>query len=135
MSSPEAKRPLPHPSELTQPFWDATKDHKLVMQRCSNCNDWVWLPQPVCRRCLTPTLEWTPTSGKGTIYTYVVMHRATAPTFESPYTIAVVELDEGARFLTNIVDIAPADVKIGMPVEVKFNDQGDLSLPEFKPRS
>lgn len=137
MTSTEAaaSRPLPHPSELTQPFWDATKEHKLVMQRCSKCKDWVWLPQLVCRRCLEDTLEWTPTSGRGTVYTYVVMHRATLPSFTAPYVIGVVELEEGARFFTNIVGCDPKDVKIGMPVEVAFSDQGSVSLPEFRPRS
>jgi uncharacterized OB-fold protein len=131
----ETKRPLPHPSELTQPFWDATREHKLVMQRCTNCGTWTWLPQPVCRKCLTPTLEWTPTSGRGTVYTYVIMHRSTLPSFTAPYVIAVVELEEGTRFFTNIVGCDPKDVKIGMPVEVRFNDQGEVSLPEFAPRS
>lgn len=133
-SATEPSRPLPHPSELTQPFWDATKEGRMVIQQCSTCKSFVWTPQMACRKCLTPTLEWTEVSGKGTVYTYVVLHKAAHPAFTAPYAIAVVELDEGPKFFTDLVEVNVDDIAIGMPVEVAFEDAGPVALPHFRPR-
>lgn len=128
-------RPLPHPSPLTQPFWDATKRGELVLQRCSTCHAYVWTPQDACRNCLTETLEWTPVSGRGNVYTFVVLHKAAHPAFQAPYTIAVIDLEEGPRILSDITEIDPSGVEIGMPVEVAFEDAGPVGLYHFRPRS
>jgi uncharacterized OB-fold protein len=130
----ETTRPLPRPNSLTQPFWDATKEGRLVVQRCTSCSAFVWTPQIACRECLAETLEWTEVSGKGKVYTFVVIHHAAIPAFKAPYTIAVVELDEGPRFFTDLVDVDPADVHIDMPVEVAFEDAGPVGLYHFRPR-
>jgi uncharacterized OB-fold protein len=131
----EWKRPLPTPSPLTEPFWKATKEGRLVMQRCTQCNEYVWTPQLACRTCLTETLVWTPVSGRGTIYTFVVINRAATPAFKAPYTIVVVQLDEGPCILSDMVDVDPADVRIGMPVEASFEDVGAVGLYHFRPRA
>ena len=128
------KRPLPTPSPLTRPFWEATKQGRLVLQRCSRCGEYVWTPQPVCRTCLTETLEWTPVSGRGSIYSFVVIERAATPAFNAPYAIVVVELEEGPRMLSDLVDVNVEDVRIGMPVEVAFEDAGEVGLYHFRPR-
>ncbi|OAI42968.1 hypothetical protein AYO38_11095 [bacterium SCGC AG-212-C10] len=125
---------MPRPTALTQPFWDATKEGRLVMQRCTTCATFVWTPQMACRECLTETLEWTDVTGRGHIYTFVVMHHAAIPAFKAPYTIAVVELEEGPRIFTDIIDIDPDDVKIDMAVEVAFEDAGPVGLYHFRPR-
>jgi hypothetical protein len=130
----EWKRPLPTPSPLTEPFWQATKEHRLVMQRCTECGEFVWTPQLVCRNCLTETLEWTPVSGRGTIYSFVVIHRAATPAFKAPYAIVVVQVDEGPYILSDMVEVDPADVRIGMPVEVTFENAGPVSFYHFRPR-
>ena len=127
-------RPLPTRTALTAPFWDATAEGRLVMQRCSTCGEYVWTPQMACRSCLTETLEWTPISGRGEIYTFVVLHRPATPAFTAPYAIVVVEMEEGPRILSDMVDVDPADVHIGMPVEVAFEPAGDVGLYHFRPR-
>lgn len=130
----ETERPLPRPNSLTQPFWDATKEYRLIVQRCTTCGTYVWTPQVACRECLTETLEWADVSGRGTVYTYVVIHHAAIPAFKAPYTIAVVELEEGPRIFTDLVDVAPEDVRIDMPVEVAWEDVGPVALYHFRPR-
>lgn len=127
-------RPRPTPSTVTAPFWEATGQGRLVIQRCTNCQEYVWTPQLACRRCLTETLEWSPVSGRGVVYTYVVMHRAATPAFKAPYAIVVVELQEGVRILSDMIDVDVADVEIDMPVEVAFENAGDIGFYHFRPR-
>src|SRR5262245_56011669 len=91
----EPNRPLPHPSPVSRPFWEGTKAGQFLMQRCTTCGTFVWTPQMLCRTCLTDTLEWTETSGRGTVYTYVVLDKAAIPAFKAPYAIAVIDLEEG----------------------------------------
>jgi uncharacterized OB-fold protein len=129
----EGKRPLPRPNALTAPFWEATREGRLTVQRCQECGAYIWTPQWACRECLSESLQWTEVSGRGTVYTYVVVHRAAIPAFKAPYTIAVVELEEGPRFFSDVIDIDPAEVRIGMPVEVAFEDAGPVGLYHFRP--
>ena len=131
----DTQRPLPRPSPLTQPFWDATKEGRLTLQRCTTCGEYVWTPQMACRSCLTETLEWSDVSGEGEVYSFVVLHKAAIDAFKAPYTIAVIELKEGPRMLSDVVGIDPADVKIGMPVKVDFEDAGPVGLYHFRPTS
>jgi hypothetical protein len=88
-----------------------------------------------CRECLTETLEWTEVSGRGRVYTFVRLHKAAHPAFTAPYTIAVVELEEGPRIFTDLVEVDPKDVHIDMPVEVAFEIVGPVGLYHFRPRS
>lgn len=134
-STEEWARPRPVPSSLTAPFWKATGEGRLVIQRCTDCGEYVWTPQLACRTCLTETLEWTPVSGRGTVYTFVVMHRAATPAFKAPYAIVVVELEEGVRILSDMVDIDVKDVQIDLPVEVTFENAGDIGFYHFRPRN
>jgi len=127
-------RPVPTPSALTRPFWEATARGQLELQRCKQCGNYVWTPQLACRTCLTETLEWVPVSGRGTVYSFVIMHRAATPVFKAPYAIVVVELEEGARILSDMVDVDVKDVQIGLPVEVAFEPAGDIGYYHFRPR-
>jgi uncharacterized OB-fold protein len=104
------------------------------MQRCTSCGEYVWTPQMACRTCLTETLEWAPVSGRGTIYSFVVVHRAPTPAFTAPYAIVIVHLDEGPRLLSDMVAVAPQEVHIGMPVEVAFEPAGEVGWYHFRPR-
>jgi uncharacterized protein len=128
-------RPLPTPSPLTRPFWEATKAGRLVLQRCTTCHAYVWTPQPLCRNCLTDTLEWSPVSGRGAIYSYVVIERPATPAFKAPYAIVIVDLEEGPRILSDMVECEASAVRIGMPVEVKFEPDGEVGLYHFRPRA
>ena len=118
-------------------FWEGVKQHKLVFQRCKYCGLIVHRPRPMCPRCLSTEKEWVHSEGKGTVYCWVnfVYDRAAYPGIKVPYAVVVVELVEGVRMISNMYDVKPEDVYIGMPVEVVFDDiADDLTLPKFKKR-
>jgi uncharacterized OB-fold protein len=129
-------KPLPVPSKWSQPFWDGTKQHKLLLKRCSKCGTIDHPPYLYCTECLAEEHEWIETSGRGKIYAFTtVMLGAPLPfTDDIPYTIAMVDLAEGPRMLTNIVEAKPEELSIGMEVEVVFdNVTEEISLPRFRP--
>ena len=119
-------------------YWEAMRRHELVIQRCKRCGLRVHPPRPMCPRCLSTEKEWAPSSGKGIIYSWVnfVYEKAGYPGIKVPYAVVIVELDdEGMRILSNVVDMNPEDVYIGMPVEAVFDDvDEDLTLVKFKKR-
>lgn len=135
--SPRPKRIEPPVTDVTEEFWEATKEGKLLVQWCGACNAAIFYPREVCPQCLSSdSLEWRPASGKGTVYAYSVQHRPANPTMADrvPYTVALVELDEGIRMMSNIIDCAPDDVSVGMPVTVAWEDLSDgRKLPQFSP--
>jgi len=132
----EYKKPLPIPNEDTKPFWDSLREHKLRMQRCSQCGRFRFPPCVICPYCVSPYSEWIEVRGKGKVYSFTVVHHAYTPAFEDalPYVVAVVELEEGVRLVTNIVGCKPEEVKIGMDVEATFEDvTTEFSLHRFQP--
>jgi uncharacterized OB-fold protein len=137
MSAPaEYLKPLPHPSPDSQPFWDACQRHSLEMQKCSSCGQFWFPPGNRCSHCLSPEYSWKPLTGRGSVVTFTVMRRAYQSGFanELPYTVAVVELAEGPRMISNVIDCDPDAVTVGMPVEVVFRDCTDeATLPLFRP--
>ena len=135
----EYRKPLPTPSHISQPFWDAAKEHRLVFQRCRVCGTRVFYPRDVCPGpdCFgVGTLEWVQSSGKGWVYSFTISYQPAHPAFadEVPYVLAIIELDEGWRMNTNIVGIDPKEVKVGMRVEVVWDDvTPEFTLPKFRP--
>jgi uncharacterized OB-fold protein len=133
MTRPKA---VPQPTPETQPFWDAAQVDELRVQRCLDCDEYYFYPRPFCPTCLGDNVSWERVSGRATLLSYVINHRP-APGFEdeAPYAIAVVELEEGPRLLTNIVGIenTPEHLVLDMPLEVTFEDQGGTKVPKFKP--
>ena len=132
-----ASKPLPKPTPDTQPFWDAIKRHQLLLPKCKACGQLHYFPRPFCPHCFSWDLEWVRCSGKGKLYSYVINHRP-APGFEeeAPYVIAVVELDEGPRMLSNLIDIEPTPeaIQVDMPVEILFQDVNEeMSMFKFRP--
>jgi uncharacterized OB-fold protein len=128
--------PRPEPSELTAPFWAAARDHVLVRPRCAACGTSFFTPQIACPACLSEDWSYEPSSGRGLVYSATVVHRAPFPGLETPYQVAIVDLEEGWSMLTNIIgsDVAPAP--IGTPVEVAWVDvDAELTLPAFRPRA
>jgi uncharacterized OB-fold protein len=136
MAEKKYPKPLPRSDEESKGFWEACQRHELYVQRCGACGQLRYYPRALCPSCLSDRTEWVRCSGKGTVYTFTATHQNQAPGFrdELPYVMAYVELDEGVRMLTNIVG-CPADaVRIGMRVEVVFEDvTADITLPKFKP--
>lgn len=130
------KKPLPHPTAVTRPFWEAAKRHELQIQQCGSCRAYVFYPREVCPECLSPELGWVKVSGNGTLYSYTI---AQAPTHHSftediPYVIAIVELAEGPHITTNIVGCPIEHLKVDMPVVASFVDvTADITLVKFRP--
>lgn len=130
----EYTKPLPKPTATSRPFWDAAKRHELMLQRCGGCNAFIYYPRDRCPHCLSDQLQWRPVSGRGKVYSYTVVRRASTRSFaDKPYVLAIVELDEGPRMTTNVE--APAEsMKVGMPVTVWFDDvTPERTLVKFKP--
>ncbi len=121
------------PSTLTQPFWDAAREGRLVFQRCNACKQAFFRPEIACSHCASTDWEWETSSGKATLYSFSVVHRG-PPQFKAPYAFAAVDVEEGWTMFANIVDAAPEDLAIGMALEVTFAEVGDgLTAPYFKP--
>jgi uncharacterized protein len=127
-------KPLPKPTATSRPFWDAAKRHELTLQRCGGCNAFIYYPRDRCPNCFSDQLRWQPVSGRGKVYSYTVVRRASTRSFaDKPYVLAIVELDEGPRMTTN-VEAPPESMKVGMPVTVCFDDvTPDRTLVKFKP--
>ena len=136
MSEPAVTRPVPAITPEMAPFWEAAHRHQLVAQRCIDCGAFRFPAREVCSRCLSRRAEWQRVSGRGRVFSVAVMHQANHPWFaaRAPYAVVVVELEEGARILSSLVDREPGAIEIGMPVEVTFDDVSpDISLPVFRP--
>ena len=128
--------PLPTPTDISAPFWEACGRGELTFQRCRDCNGITFIPQPACTHCLSSNLGWETSSGKGAIYSWTVVWRPQTPAFEIPYAIAIVDVDEGYQMMSNIIHIDPAKLAIGMRVEVAFHKMSDeITMPYFQPVS
>jgi uncharacterized protein len=130
-------KPLPAIDEENKPFWDYAKNHELRMQKCNECHNIYYPPSSLCPHCHSWSgSEWTKLSGKGAVYSFIVARRATNPAFakEVPYVVAIIETEEGGRLISNVVGCKPDEVKVGMPVEVVFDDvTPEVTLPKFRP--
>ncbi len=132
----EYTKPLPHPNEVSQPFWDAAKRHELQIQRCHACGTSIFYPREACPECLAADLIWIPVAGRGRLYSYTIAQAPTHPAFadDVPYVIAIVELEEGPHITTNLVGCQPDQVTIGMPVVASFEDvSAEMTLVKFRP--
>jgi len=130
------RKPLPEPTPVTRPFWDAAREGKLLIQRSKKTGKAVFYPRSVSPFGPDDELEWFEASGRGTVYTYTVARRPTAPQWanEPPLVIAIVELEEGARLTTNIVECDPSSVRVGMPVTAVFDAvTPETTLVKFRP--
>ena len=132
-----AELPLPRfPEPDTEPFWDATKKHELRYQVCDDCGGIVFYPRRHCTHCLSLNLSWKISRGEGTIYTYSIVRQSYHPAFAQrvPYVIAWIDLDEGFRMMSNVVDVEDlSSLRIGQRVRVEWVDRDTVSLPAFRP--
>ena len=138
MNTPTDAIALPQPdiTPLNAPFWGALAAGELMYQRCQACQFAVLPARSECPRCLQPRLEWQRASGAAKLVSWIVYHHAFHPAFASrlPYTVAVVELSEGARLVTNIVDVAdPEQLRIEMPLILTIEQDSGVAIPRFRP--
>ncbi len=129
-------KPLPTPTPVSQPFWDAAREHRLMIQRSKRTGKHVFYPRPVSPFGPVDELEWVQASGRGIVYSFTVARRPTAPQWadDCPFVIAIVELEEGVHMTSNIVDCDPGAVHIGMPVIATFDDvTPEVTLVKFRP--
>jgi uncharacterized OB-fold protein len=127
---------LPAPDPETQPFWDAARAGTLLIRHCGDCGRYHFYPRPFCPVCWSTNVEWAEASGRATLYTWSVVRRNDLPPFGErvPYVAAVVDLDEGPRMMTNVVDCDFDALEIGMPLEVLFQQiSEDVTIPVFRP--
>lgn len=129
MSEP---RPIADPDPVTQPWWDATREGRFLVQRCAACGHRQHYPRSICTACGGTDLTYDEASGRGTITSFTTVRRAPHPAFTPPYVVALVRLEEGPVLLTNIVGVAPDDVRCDMPVRLTWEDLPDgRKLPLF----
>ena len=130
-------KPAPSPGEITRFFWDAAREHRLVVQRCDGCGAYRFPPEVACFYCGSLRASWTPVTGRAVLYSWTVAHPPLLPYFQerSPWLIAVVQLEEGPRLITNLAGIAPEECEIGMPLECQFEEIDDgVTLITFRRR-
>jgi uncharacterized OB-fold protein len=135
VADPEVPKPRPEPTPVSRPFWEALRAERVELQRCDDCSRWVYYPRARCPACLSDRLTWTTVDGLGTVYTYTVAEQATALPFadEVPQLLAIVELTEGVRMSTTLVDVEPGAITIGMPVTPVFEHGDDgITLLRFR---
>jgi uncharacterized OB-fold protein len=126
----------PFPDAMTAPFWEHAKAGAFALPRCEDCGRHHFYPRPACPHCGGESITWVQASGHGKVYSYSVVHRAPGPAFadDVPYVVAIIATDEGPHLLSRVVEIAPEDVRIGLPVRVRFDaPANDILLPTFEP--
>ncbi len=132
----ELHKPLPVPTPITRPFWEALAAGKVCIQRCDDCGAWVFYPRIRCACCLSDKLRWHEVSGEGTLYTFTIARQPTAPHFadETPQLLAVVELDEGVRVTTNLINVEEGEIRVGMRVKPCFDRVSEeVTLLKYQP--
>ena len=131
------ERPIPEPTPMTAPFWAALREHRLCLQYSPSSDRYVFYPRMLAPGTLADDLEWRELSGRGVVYTFTVATRPTAPAWEDalPQLLAVVELDEGPRLPTELVEVAPEDIRVGMRVRAVYDDVPDegVTMLRFAP--
>ena len=131
-------RPLPVKQPESDFYWENAQAHELWLRRCNACGRAYFYPRDICPHCFSRDVAWERASGRGTVYAFGIVHRGPTPAFRDhvPYVVALVDLEEGARMATNLVDVEPdpEHVHVGMAVEVTFDDvTADVTLPKFRP--
>jgi uncharacterized protein len=134
-----AARLAPSISPDTQFFWSGLKEHQLRIQRCTDCKALRVPPRPMCGKCQSLRWDYLVSSGHGTVYSFVMPKYPPLPFLQYPYVVALIELDEGVRIVSNLCDIEPEAIEVGMPVEVFYEafesitDGSELVLHQFRP--
>jgi uncharacterized OB-fold protein len=129
-------KPLPEVNETTKPFWDACRADRLDLQKCKSCDHLRYPVSHVCPECLSYDHEWVTVSGKGEVFSYIVFHQVYNQAFakDVPYNVAVIQLAEGPRMISNVTGVPNDQVKVGDKVQVTFDHvTDDVAIPRFRP--
>ena len=133
----DLERPLPHPiTPEARPYWEGLREQKLMLPRCRACRRTHFYPRVLCPHCHAADLEWVQASGRGRLYAFEIAYQSFNKAFKvkPPFVLAMVELEEGPRMMTNVVGCAPDEVRVGMAVEVEYEDvTAEITLAKFKP--
>ncbi len=135
MATATARFDLPEPDAFTEPYWQAAGEGRLLLRHCGDCGRTHHYPREFCPACWSESVEWVEASGRATLYTWSVIHRNDLPPFgtRTPYTAAVVDLAEGPRMMTEVVECAQEDLAIGMDLEVTFREAEGFQVAVFRP--
>ena len=128
-------KPLPEPSIDSQPYWDGLKEHRVMLQQCADCGAVRHYPRPMCGECHSMNVDWVEASGRGVLYSWTVAHHPFHIGFrgETPYILALVQLDEGVRIQSQLLDANIEELKLGLAVEIVFGQATeDVVLPYFR---
>jgi len=127
-------RILPRPTALSQPYWDGAREGVLLLQHCIDCDEFQFYPRIICSSCGGASLDWQASSGKGTVASFTIVRRGISADYPAPYVVALIDLQEGPRMMSSLVDVAAENVRVGLPVAVTFTDwSDDIAVPEFRP--
>ena len=133
----EYKKILPDlKNETSAPYWASVKEHQMRLQKCDDCGHVRFPYNTICTDCLSPNAQWLPVTGNGTLYSWVQFYQRYHAGWEDelPYNVAYVLLDEGVGLITNLVNVKPEDITIGMPVKIYYDDvTPEVTLPKFQP--
>ena len=132
------RKPLPVLLPESAEYWQAARRHELVFQKCRSCRQEIFFPRLICHKCLSGDLEWFKSTGQGIVYSYTIIHQVSHESFapDVPYVYAIIELEEGIRMISNIINTDPSKVRIGMNVKVVFEDvAAEITIPKFEPFS
>jgi hypothetical protein len=133
MTEVKPSKPAPEPDDASRPFFEGALEGKLMLMRCDDCGAWRLPSRAHCDVCLSERFSWRQSSGRGVVRTFGIMHQRYHPGFDYPYNLATVDLDEGPRIVTNIVELGDAELRVGLPVVVTWERLEDVALPKFRP--
>ena len=129
------QKPVPTPTPDSQPFYDGAKQGRLMIQRCGQCGVSRFVARSHCAECGSAQSSWVQASGRATLVSWAHVHQKYHPAFlaETPYPIATVELEEGPRLVSDLVDLGGTTLRAGLPLRVVFDDAGEWKIPKFRP--
>jgi len=136
MTESTRPKPLPIVTEENLPFWEGCQQGKFLLQQCSECHHYQFYPRLYCMQCSSNAVDWIEASGQGVIYSFTIIYQNKSPEFvhDTPYNVAIVQLEEGPRLLSNIVDVEATELQVDLPVTVAFDRVTDtITLPRFRP--
>jgi uncharacterized OB-fold protein len=135
---PEISKPVPAITPDMRAFFDGAREGRLMVQKCESCGTLRFPAHELCSKCNSEASHWVPVSGRGEVFSYNIMHQLYHPGFASevPYAVVMVELEEGCKFISNLLGVKPHDIRCGMPVEVTFEKLSDeVTIPKFRLRA